>query len=241
MKPKYKVVHDAIKEKILQGGYMPNEQIEDGETLANIYSCSVLTVKKALDQLSMEGYVVRKRGLGTFVKKIVNNTQEGVKQASGYFSTIQRDIIRPNVTSCIEEFEIVKSNPEIAEKLNIAEGNFVYKIVRVRLFDKEARIVEYTWMPIHVIKGLEMKHLEGSIYYYITHDLKLKIQSAHVSFNAVRPNEIEKKHFHMDDHDFVCQVVQTAFLDNSEIFEYSIARHIPKYFEFETTVVKELY
>lgn len=241
MKPKYKVVHDTIKEKILNGEYQPNERIEDGETLAKMFGCSVLTVKKALDQLSIEGYVVRKRGLGTFVKKIVQNRPDGIGQEGGYLSTVQRNILRPHVTSYIEEFEIVKCNQDIAEKLNITKDDFIYQIVRVRLFDGEARIVEYTWMPINVIKGLEMKHLEGSIYYYITHDLKLKIQSAHVSFNAARPNEIEKKHFHMDDNDFVCQVVQTAFLDNSEIFEYSIARHIPKYFEFETTVIKELY
>ena len=39
----------------------------------------------------------------------------------------------------------------------------------------------------------------------------------------------------------VCQVEEIAYLDTSEIFEYSIARHVPQYFHFETNVIKELY
>ena len=243
MKPKYKVVYDSVKEKIQNGEYQANDQIEDGDTLAGIYDCSVLTVKKALDILVGEGYLVRKRGLGTFVKKIVG-AQAGTADRSygvNQYYTMGRSIIRPNVTSCVETFEVVKSSEELARNLNIEPGDFVYHIIRVRLYDGDPRVVEYTWMPLSVISGLEMKHVEASIYSYITHELKLKIQSAHVSINATRPNDIEKKHFGMDDNDFVCEVVQTAFLDDSEIFEYSIAHHIPKYFEFETTVIKELY
>ena len=45
----------------------------------------------------------------------------------------------------------------------------------------------------------------------------------------------------MNDNDFVCQVEELAYLDTSEIFEYSIARHLPQYFHFETNVIKELY
>jgi len=241
VKTKYKIVYDSVKEKIENGEYQANDQIEDGETLAGIYDCSVLTVKKALDLLVGEGYLVRKRGLGTFVKKIVQNRADHKSCGVNSYYTMTRDIIRPNVTSLVEKFEVVKSDEEMARNLNIEPGDFIYHIIRVRLYDGQPRVVEYTWMPLSVISGLEMKHLEGSIYYYITHDLKLKIQSAHVSFNATRPNDIEKKHFGMDDHDFVCEVVQTAFLDNSDIFEYSIAHHIPEYFEFETTIIKELY
>jgi len=241
MKPKYRIVYDAIKEKIINGSYHVNEQIPDGETLAKEYKCSVLTVKKALDILVMEGAIVRKRGLGTFVKKVINTSENRRQDNPEVYYSSKRRLIREDYTSIVEKFEVIKCDEEIARNLDVESGSFVYYIIRVRLYKGEARIVEYTWMPLSLIKGLEMKHLEGSIYHYIVKGLKLKIQSAHMSVNATRPNEIEKKYFSMNDNDFVNEVTQTAFLDNSEIFEYSIARHIPKYFEFETTVIKHLY
>lgn len=240
MTPKYMVVYNNVKKDINDNVYEANAKLPSGDELAKKYKCSVLTVKKALDKMVSEGYIVRKRGMGTFVKKIVQ--RDASKNAGvNEIYTSKRNLIRPGVSSIVEQFDIVKSDEHMAKKLNVNVGDFVYYIVRIRLFNKQPRIVEYTWMPINVITGLEQKDVEGSIYFYITKKLNLKIQSAHVSINAVRPNEIEKKYFSMNDQDFVCEVEQTAFLDNSDIFEYSIAHHIPAYFEFETNVVKELH
>lgn len=234
MIPKYMDVYNAILKRIELQRYAMNDMLPTGEDFAEEFNCSVLTVKKALDKLVSEGYIVRKRGLGTLVKRNVGNKIDVslLKQ--------RREIIR-NMSSIVLRFDIVKCDKELAEKLNIEVGDFIYYIERVRLIEDEARIVEYTWMPINVIKGLQLKHVEESIYHYITKELHLNIQSAHVAVHAVRPNEIEKQYFHMDDHDFVAEVFQTAYLDSSEIFEYSISRSIPKYFEFETTVLQELY
>lgn len=239
--PKYMVVYNEIREKILNDEYEANECLPSGEELAKEYGCSVLTVKKALDMLVNDGLIVRKRGLGTFVKKVVEKDNKKNPGVNTYYSSSKRTLVRPGFSAIVETFDIIKCDEEIAEHLNINVGDFVYYIVRVRLYKSEPRIVEYTWMPLNVIKGLELKHVQGSIYYFITKELKLKIQSAHVSFNAKRPNDIEKKYFKMTDNDFVCEIEQTAYLDNSEIFEYSIAHHVPEYFEFKTNIVKELY
>lgn len=238
MIPKYMEVYNSIKTKIQEKKYRVNDMLPTGEALAKEYNCSILTVKKALDKLVNEGYIVRKRGLGTFVKR--NEGDHMDVSCMKQIQTSRREIIR-DMTSIVLTFEILKSNQDLAQKLNIEEGDFIYYIERVRLINNEAQIMEYTWMPINLIKGLQMKHVENSIYHYITKELNLNIQSAHIAVHAVRPNEIEKKYFHMDDHDFVAEVIQTAYLDSSEIFEYSISRSIPKYFEFETTIIQELY
>lgn len=238
MIPKYMEVYSSIKDKIVDQEYAINTMLPTGEELASVYNCSVLTVKKALDKLVSEGFIVRKRGLGTFVKRSEGNKADISSLKN--IHTAKREIVR-DMKSIVLKFEIEKCSEELAEQLNIEPGDFIYNIERVRLIEDEPRILEYTWMPINVIKGLQAKHVQESIYYYITKELHLTIQSAHVAVHAVRPNEIEKQYFHMDDNDFVAEVIQTAYLDSSEIFEYSIARSIPKYFEFETTIIQELY
>lgn len=234
MMPKYMDIYNQVRDRIAQHTYEVNDRLPTGEDFAEEFNCSVLTVKKALDKLVNEGYIVRKRGLGTLVMRNTGNKLDVslVKQ--------RREIVR-DMTSIVLCFDVIKCDDHIANKLNIEVGDFVYYIERVRLIEEEARIIEYTWMPLQVIKGLQMKHVEESIYQYITKELHLTIQSAHVTLHAIRPNDIEKEYFNMDDHDFVAEVVQIAYLDNSEIFEYSIARSRPEYFEFETTVLQELY
>lgn len=239
MIPKYMNVYSIVKKRIQDDIYKINDMLPTGEQLSEEFDCSVLTVKKALDKLVAEGYIVRKRGLGTLVKRKEGNRND-VSGLAGNIHTARREILR-DMSSIVLTFEIIKCDADMAKKLNITVGDFIYYIERIRLIEKEARIMEYTWMPINLIKGLQMKHVEGSIYYYITKELGLNIQSAHVAVHAVRPNEIEKKYFHMNDTDFVAEVTQTAYLDNSEIFEYSISRSIPEYFEFETTIIQELY
>ena len=237
MVPKYMQVYTGLKDAILSEVYRANEMLPSGEELAAAYDCTVLTVKKAMDRLVSEGYVVRKRGLGSFVKKCVSPNTGNMQS----IPVIGRELIREEVTSIVEKFKVSACTQDIAEKLNIREGDFVYEIERIRLYNGEPRVVEYTWMPLQIIPGLQLCDVEASIYAYIEKQLQKHIQSARLSFQAVRPQKLEKKYFKMDEHDFVCQVEEIAYLDTSEIFEYSIARHVPQYFHFETNVIKELY
>lgn len=70
---KYMEIYIDIRDKINQNKYEINEKLPDGDSLARVYDCSKLTVKKALDMLVQEGMVIRRRGAGTFVKSHSTN------------------------------------------------------------------------------------------------------------------------------------------------------------------------
>ncbi|NHX34119.1 GntR family transcriptional regulator, partial [Escherichia coli] len=46
---KYMEIYIDIRDKINQNKYEINEKLPDGDSLARVYDCSKLTVKKALD------------------------------------------------------------------------------------------------------------------------------------------------------------------------------------------------
>lgn len=235
MKAKYLYIYETVYERIMNGSYPMDAMIPDGETLAQEFNCSVLTVKKALDLLVMEGFIVRKQGLGTFVKRRYSEAQNDSYYAS------RRPLVRTGISTYVEKFEIEKANEDIAAKLNIAEGEFVYAIIRIRSQGGKAKIIEYTWMPIALIPGLQMEHLKTSLYRYIVEDVGLHIQSAHEQVRGTRPNDLDKQWFAMRDQDFVMELIQTVYLDTAEIFEYSIAHHTPEDFYYETDVIKQFY
>lgn len=65
--PLYEQIKNAIKENILKNKVEEGEQLPSVRTLSKDLKVSILTVKKAYDELEEEGFVESRQGLGTFV------------------------------------------------------------------------------------------------------------------------------------------------------------------------------
>ena len=63
---RYVMVADAIRQKILGGVYAPGDRLPGQHDLAKQHNVAFNTLKQALDLLSLEGYIVRKVGQGTY-------------------------------------------------------------------------------------------------------------------------------------------------------------------------------
>ncbi len=68
---KYLGIYQKIKQQILDGEYKINEKIPSSSVLAEEFDVSALTIKKALDLLVRDGYIIRRRGSGTVVQDCV--------------------------------------------------------------------------------------------------------------------------------------------------------------------------
>ncbi|GAB2027418.1 GntR family transcriptional regulator [Lactovum odontotermitis] len=230
-KPKYLQIYDDIKSKILCNAYPINSKLPDGRQLTQEYSASIMTVKKALDILVEEGYIIRRRGDGTHVKDWTKG-----RKAHLYAPEGSTQVRHGNVTSKVITFEVIHPYAQVAEKLSIDTDDFVYRIERLRFFENVPAIMEYTFMPISVIPGLKYEHLVNSVYSYIQGELGLTVHSSFLNITGVRPNQLEQEQMQLSDTDFLIQVEQVADLDDGRLFEYSIARHRPEKFQFETII-----
>lgn len=65
--PIYEQIKNTIKENIISGKLQDDEQLPSVRTLSKELKISILTVKKAYDELENEGFVVTRQGLGSFV------------------------------------------------------------------------------------------------------------------------------------------------------------------------------
>lgn len=65
--PLYEQIKNAIKENILKNVAAAGEQLPSVRSLSKDLKVSILTVKKAYDELEAEGFVESRQGLGTFV------------------------------------------------------------------------------------------------------------------------------------------------------------------------------
>ncbi|MFC5080859.1 HTH-type transcriptional regulator GmuR [Vibrio thalassae] len=231
---KYQGIYSEIKTRILSGEYSSEEKLPDGRSLAAEFECSEITIKKAMDFLVKEGLVVRKRGAGSFVKQKPDAVSDShllgtKKRAQDKGKLVQTRVMK---------FRLVHADEAIAGKLKCKLGDPVYDITRVRVLDGVPSIVEYIYLSAKVVPNLAIEQVKDTIYGYISDELKLTIHSANLRITIANANAVEAEYLGVVLGEHLVNVAQNAYLDNGQIFEYSVAKHICDSYEFSTTYVK---
>ncbi|WP_050614033.1 GntR family transcriptional regulator [Bacillus testis] len=104
MKPKYQVIIDDIKSKILSGDYSVGEQIPTESALQEKYKVSRQTVRKAILELSNEGFLRSEKGSGTYVSNQYQSKSgnHSKNRTIGVITTYISDYIFPSIIRGIE-------------------------------------------------------------------------------------------------------------------------------------------
>ena len=103
MKPKYQIIIDDIKSKILSGDYTIGEQIPTEAALQEKYEVSRQTVRKAILELSNEGFLRSEKGSGTYVSNQYQTKSGGnTSKTIGVITTYISDYIFPSIIRGIE-------------------------------------------------------------------------------------------------------------------------------------------
>ena len=68
IQPLYRQLMDIITQQIKNGTYKPGEKIPTEPELAELYHVSRITVRRTVEELCTQGYLIKHQGKGTFVK-----------------------------------------------------------------------------------------------------------------------------------------------------------------------------
>lgn len=112
--PIYEQIKNAIINQIMDGELKEDEALPSIRALAQDIKISVMTIKKAYDELESAGYIVSRQGKGTFVAP---KNSELVKEQA------QKDIEKylEKMIDIAKNFNISKD--ELIELLNIFYGD----------------------------------------------------------------------------------------------------------------------
>lgn len=231
---KYEAIASEIKKRIKDNFYRLDQPIPDEISLSKEFSCSRMTMKRALDTLVMEGLLYRKRGHGTFIVK--SAIQESRVNVTGNDITGLSKLLKgKNITSHVITFEVQFPSEEVAAHLAIDITTPVYYLIRLRLVDDEPYVMEITYMPTNLIPGINDEVLHSSVYEHISKNLGLTIAGSHRKIRACKSNNLDHQYLGALEHDPILEVEHVGFLNNGVPFEYSFSRH--RYDKFEVTTV----
>ena len=79
--PLYLQIINSLKREISEGRLQPGASLPSFRGLAEELLVSVITVKRAYEELEREGIIYRRQGLGTFVSEVAPDRSRAVKTA----------------------------------------------------------------------------------------------------------------------------------------------------------------
>ena len=214
--PKYKFLCNEIKEKIESGSLIQNESIGTEEKLASTYNLSRVTVRKAIDQLIEEGYLVRKHGLGAFVNNFVIDHKINDSIVSFTKSAIRRGDLP---TTKLLLLEVVHPSPFVANALKITTDDLVYHLERVRYTNSFPLIYEDAYFVKDLVGELTEDIVSHSIFKHLK--TKFVIAYAHQSIDAIAADEKMAEHLQVNEGFPLLRSTVTHFTDKHVPFEFA--------------------
>ncbi|MGX7265075.1 GntR family transcriptional regulator [Enterococcus crotali] len=150
--PLYKKIEQDLLDKIKSGTYAENDLIPTELELAEEYDVSRPTVRQAVQTLVDAGYLEKRKKRGTIVKR-PKIQQEFTKVIESFDSEMNRKGLVPKTK--VIAFRKDTANEEVAENLEIQEGEEVYKLIRLRYAGEKPTVLVTTYIPRMIFKDLE--------------------------------------------------------------------------------------
>jgi GntR family transcriptional regulator len=146
-------------------GLGTGEAIPSERQLSADLGVSRLTVRAALDDLVRDGYLVRRRGAGTFVSepKIAQELT-----MTSFTEDMKRRGMSP--TSRTLSLDVVPAGAQLGRLLHVSPSEPVVVAKRLRLADRETMAIETLHVRESLVPGLTAAELENHSFYELLRD-----------------------------------------------------------------------
>jgi GntR family transcriptional regulator len=148
--PYYQQLYAILRGKISRAEWAPGDMIPPESELIEQYEVSRITIRQVLDMLVNEGLIYRQRGRGTFV------AHPSIEQTMTRIVSFTEDMRQRGSTpgTRLLSADLVQAPGDIAEKLQVSEGESLARIERLRLADGEPMSIEESYLVHRFCPGL---------------------------------------------------------------------------------------
>ncbi len=231
-------IYRDIQHGIEQGLYSYQSMLLSENELCARYGCSRSTVRRALSELSRDGYVQPIQGKG--VRVIWRpETDENDGYAMGGLESFKQTAQRIGFVweNRVRSFERIRVDRALAQTTGFAEGTPVYRINRIRLADTFPVSIETSYLLVEEAPHLTEKVAEDSLYSYLESiGVGIAMGKRTITVEAATADDIAV--FGLDTLLAVGVLRGQHFDTNGIMFEYSEIRQHPYYFSIRETATR---
>lgn len=218
----YAEIHDDILKKIEDGTYRGGEIIPSENELAKQYGVSRPTIRQATKLLAEEGYLEKRRRRGTIV------TRTKIKHTfTSRIASFDDEMIANDRMPHTNVLMLRRSEPpvEVAEGLQLEEGEDVFKLVRLRFANETPHEFAETYIPCDAYPGLDKEDFAKRRLYDVMRDYNDPVVSAHRSLRVVTADAVSSKLLELPEGAPLVVLQSVGFNENGEPREYTTATY----------------
>jgi len=158
--PLYLQLASHIGEAIRGGQYRPHEALPSERALSESLGLSRVTTRKAIDQLAIQGLIVRRAGSGNYVAPRI---EQPLSRLTSFSEQLRARGYRPS--SRWLQRALTPASREEREILRLRPGMRVARLKRLRIADGEVVSFEESILPAAILP--KPAAVEGSLYEYL--------------------------------------------------------------------------
>lgn len=156
----YHTVKENLQEMIENGRYMPGQQLPTESELCEKFKVSRTTIRLALNQLKLEGYIYQIQGKGTFVS--LPNVEQSVTPYRSFKEHLRGR--GQQIETKVLDLKVIPADKRLAKLLQMAENDPVYRLERLRFAEGMPLIYAITYIRWNLVPGLTLEECSDSLY-----------------------------------------------------------------------------
>ncbi len=150
----YLPLHSQLKESIIaaiqSGAYLPGARLPSQRELCQQHNMSHMTVRRAINELVGEGYIIAVPGRGLFVKE--KNLAYPLENFKG-FNTLTRESGQVPGSQVLEA-RLLPASEAMARNLQIPERSELVYLHRLRFINGRPVMIQQSWLPHEICPGI---------------------------------------------------------------------------------------
>ena len=179
--PLYVQLKEALL-SLLHGGDWPEGQpLPSERELSEGLRVSRSTVRQAIHELELEGWLSRQQGRGTFL--VQTKVEQPLEMITSFSENMKQAGIKAE--SKLISAALEPAPPRIAKALGIRPNSVAAVITRLRIADGLPLMVERSHLNYTLVPGILEKNLEGSLYELLHSAYRLQFAQGVESLEAL--------------------------------------------------------
>ena len=216
--PMHTQIREIIRRRVLDGSYAPHSQMPSESQMREAFAVSRITIRQALGDLQKEGLIFKVPGKGSFVAK--PKAFQNLSRLQGFGEAMGPSGYE--TFSQVLSMRQVAASDLVARRLQVALGDAVYEIQRLRYLNREPISVDQSYFPLALGERLAQEDLPTrDIFVILENDFGLHLTHADVQIEAISADEFLARQLRISEDSPLLRIERLTYADERPIdFEF---------------------
>jgi GntR family transcriptional regulator len=229
--PLYQQVKAVLRQQIESGQYPVSTTLPTEHDLSRSFQCSRATIRNAIRELVIEGYVKPRSGIGTIV---IRSRSEKRSDTMRGLTEELKDKGFPTEAVVLQS-NVVTASPSVRTQLELFEGERVLHLIRLRTIAGRPFALLNAFVPATVGISAD-EDFSGPLYDLIERSHGMRISYGRDAIGSRGAREDEAKLLQIEADTPVLVIRRTAFLEYDKPIEYVEATIRGDLYEYTVTL-----